>query len=108
MNKKRNKLSSEDKNGVQANIEPLEIEVLEGQIDIIEYLQPEQLALTNYNNEIKITHEKSLKRVEQEHIEELNEVEQYLNSKDMNDYFNSAEYKRICEETKRKLKEYGL
>lgn len=116
MNKKRDNLSSKDKNSVQAKLAPLEIEVLEGQIDINEYLQPEQLELTNYNNEIKVTHRKNLKRFKQmqnkKHIDESDEIEKIINSKEfiksMNDYFNSKEYQRQCEEVEKKLKEYGF
>lgn len=49
-----------DKNAVQGEIEPLKpIEVLEGQLDIIEYLKPEQLEITEYNRLIKIDWNKS-------------------------------------------------
>lgn len=116
MNKKHNKPYTKDKKTVQDDTAPLEIEVLEGQIDINEYLQPEQLELTNYNNEIKVTHKKNLKRFKQmqnkKHIEESDEIVKIINSKEfiksMNDYFNSKEYQRQCEEVDKKLKEYGF
>lgn len=104
-----------DKNPVQGNFEPLSIEVLDGQIDINEYLKPEQLETRGTE---ELTYKEKVKLIEKKYSDkklqkELEEAAAYLNSKEYQQavestesYLKSADYQRDIETIKRQLEAY--